>query len=99
MNVLTIVKENEEFQGTRGVSGNNRELGFEPAFLNKETGQVEIARLQNGQPARMHLISWLPAEWATDVDEKGVVLSLTPSVIAGFTRDGVFYTRTEAAEL
>ncbi len=99
MNVLTLVKENEQFQGTRGVSGNNRELGFEPAFLNKETGQIEIARLRNGRPARMHLISWLPPEWATDVDDQGVVVSLIPCVIAGFTRDGVFYTRTEAAEL
>ena len=96
---MDLVRENEEFCGTRGVSENNRDLGFKPAFLNKDTGEVEIARLEDGLPAPMHLITWLPRHWARVVDTRGAVLSLVPSVIAGFTQDGVFYTRAEAAEL
>ncbi|XOV85803.1 MAG: hypothetical protein ACFHX7_12520 [Pseudomonadota bacterium] len=99
MDVVTLRQENKAFRGTRGVSRNNRNEGFKPAFLDKKTGRIEVARLADGAPAPMHVISWLPREWAVAVDRDGAVLSLIPTVIAGFVRDDVFYTREEVAEL
>jgi hypothetical protein len=69
---------------------------FVPAFLNKSTGQVELSRWGNGEPASMHLIRFLPRDWAATLDSQGRVTKLLPSVVAGYARDGVFFTRTEA---
>ena len=91
--------ENLAFAGTAGVSRNNRASGFTPAFLDKKTGVIEIARLENGQPSPTHIISWLPSSWASKLASDGSVESLKPGVIAGFVRDGVFYTREQTAEL
>ena len=99
MNVVSIAQENVAFEGTRGISRNNQDLGFQPAFLNKQTGQVELSRLKNGQPAAMHLISYLPGDWAESTDHHGCITQLNANVIAGFCRDGIFYTRAEVAEL
>ena len=99
MNSLSLAVENKVFAGTNGVSANNRHLGFQPAFLNKETGEVEFSRNRDGSPAAMHLIRWLPKTWGDIYDDKGGILRLQESVVVGFSRDGVFYTRVEAAEL
>lgn len=99
MNSRTLRLENLAFAGTHGVSENNRDLGFKPAFLDKRTGRVELARHSDGREAGMHLINWLPRSWAETLDKQGRVLSLKPGIIAGFVQDGVFYTREEAAEL
>ena len=91
-------RENLAFAGTRGVSVNNRSLGFLPAFRDNDTGRVEIARLANGRPATMHVIEGLPHEWAVArIDNR--VCAVKSSVVAGFVRDGVFYTREEAAAM
>jgi hypothetical protein len=45
----------------------------------------------------MHVISCLPDEWAAERDAAGEIVRLKDSVIAGFVRDGRFYTREEAA--
>ena len=68
-----------------------------PAFRNEADGRVELARLADGRPAPMHLISALPQEWAVRCDGRGNVLELVEDIIAGFLRDGRFYTREEAA--
>ena len=99
MDMQTLHRQNLAFAGTAGVSENNRKQGFIPAFLNKHTGQVEVARCREGGPASMHLISYLPAAWAERTDAEGRVLALKSGVIAGFVQNGVFYTRDETAEL
>ncbi len=91
--------ENEAYAGTGGVSQNNHEARFLPAFRDKDTGRVEVARLEDGQPAPMHILSGLPDEWVTGRDEQGCIVAVRDSIIAGFVRDGVFYTREEAAVL
>lgn len=91
-------RENLAFAGTRGVSANNWAFGFVPAFRDTDTGRVEIARLANGRPAPMHIIEGLPTDWAAArVD--GRVCALKASIVAGFLRNGVFYTREEAAAI
>ena len=93
----TLLKENIEFSGTNGVSTVNKEANFVPAFRDEATGRIEIAKFRNGLAAPMHLICGLPEEWATDHDDRGSINRVKSSIIAGFLRHGVFYTRQQAA--
>lgn len=99
MNNQTLRRENEEYAGTRGISENNAGTGYQPAFLDKRSGRIEIARTRVGLPATCHLIDWLPREWARTITDSGRVSSLRPEIITGFVRDGVFYTREELSSL
>ena len=91
--------ENEQFAGTGGVSENNCYARFAPAFRDAETGRVELAHLESGAIAPMHLLCGLPEEWVTGRDAAGQIAALKDSVVAGFVRDGLFYSRDEAAQL
>lgn len=91
-------KENQAFVGTPGVSQENCGNGFIPAFYDMDTGQVEISRFLNGQPAPMHMIEGLPKSWVAARDADCKTTAIKGSVIAGFVREGCFYTRSEAAE-
>ena len=99
MDNQTLCSENLTYAGTRGISENNHTSNFRPAFLDRTTGRIEIAKLKNGEQAPVHIICWMPEEWATSIDDNGLVLGLKPGIIAGFERGGRFYTREEAAEL
>jgi hypothetical protein len=92
-------EENEAFAGTGGVSCNNCHARFVPAFRDSTTGRVELARTDDGRPASMHLFCCLPEEWIAARGEDGSVKALVDSVVAGFVRDGIFFTREEAARL
>ena len=94
---FTVRAESDAYRGTCGESATACQHKFRPAFRNEADGRVELARLPNGNPAPMHLISALPREWALRCDEQGGVLQLVETVIAGFLREGRFYTRDEAA--
>lgn len=96
-NQLAVRTESDAYIGTCGESATARQHKFLPAFRNERDGRVELARLSNGRPAPMHLISALPQEWAVRCDERGNVLELIEEVVAGFFRDDRFYTREEAA--
>ncbi len=91
--------ENQTYAQTGGVSHNNCQAGFVPAFRDAATGRVEPARTADGAPAPMHLFFCLPDEWVAERDASGDIVALIDSVAAGFLRDGVFYTREEAARL
>ena len=99
MDNKTLRRQNVEFAGTYGISNANRRAKFVPAFRDLETDRVEIARLRNGQPATMHLICGLPEEWAVDHDEHGSICRVKPSIVAGFVREGIFYSREQAARI
>ena len=90
-------EENETYAGTGGVSENNCMQHFLPAFRDEQTGRVELARKADGSQAPVHLLCCLPDEWVTERDAEGQILALRDSVVAGFVRDGLFYTREEAA--
>ena len=93
----TLRQQNLAFQGTGGVSMNNRSQGFLPAFLDTVTGIIHLARFADGRPAPMHLIEGLPPELALSRDATGKCIAVKASVIAGFVRDSLFYTREQAA--
>ncbi len=96
-NQHTITAESRPYDGTCGESAVACQHSFVPAFQNSADGRVELARMPNGKPAPMHLISCLPRAWATRCDAHGNVLALIDTVIAGFVKGGRFYTREEAA--
>ena len=98
MDRKTLQQQNLEFDGTHGVSRENRQSGFSPAFRDETTGRIEYARFRHGEPAPMHLICGLPEEWAIDHDEYGSICRVRSSIVAGFIREGIFYTRQEAAD-
>jgi len=94
----TLRQQNLAFAGTNGISINNRNRRFVPAFRDEETGRVEIARFADGKPAPAHLIVGLPLEWAVALTRDGTILAVKASITAGFVRDGEFYTREQAAD-
>jgi len=93
-----LAEENRAFAGTGGISENNAQACFAPAFLDAGSGQVEISRFKNGKPAPFHLLDGLPEEWIEERDVKGRVISVKASIVSGFVRLGTFFTRQEAAE-
>lgn len=97
MNDDTLVQQNRDYDGTCGISANCRRHGFQPAFREENTGRVELSRQRNGEPCPMHLISWLPQEWAADAAASGAIVTLKPGIVAGFVYNGAFYTREQAA--
>ena len=90
-------KENLAYGGTGGVSNGNRAAGFIPAFCDQETGRTELSRLPGGDPAPIHLLGGLPDDWVISRDARGGILAVKATVVAGFLRDGRFYSREEAA--
>lgn len=92
-----MVRENRAFQGTGGVSNNNRSLGFAPAFLDRATGIIHLSRNPDGTPACCHRLDGLPESVVAERDEQGRVCAVRDSVVAGFERGGCFYTREQAA--
>ena len=99
LNDAQLRRENLAFAGTRGVSITAANRRLRPAFRDLLTGRVEIARFEDGRPAPLHVICGLPAEWASELDVDGCIIALKDSIESGFVRDGVFYTREEAAAL
>lgn len=90
-------RENLAFAGTGGVSPVSRQAAFEPAFRDDATGRVELSRYANGAVAPLHLMDGLPADWVIERDPDGRACALKDSIVAGFVRNGEFYTREQAA--
>jgi len=93
----TLTRQNRAFAGTGGVSEQNRCGGFRPAFHDLASGRTALARFADGRPAPMHLLDGLPKEWLVQRDTAGRVKAIKATIIAGFVREGLFYTREEAA--
>lgn len=90
--------ENDSFAGTTGVSELASSKRFIPAFKDSESGRVELSCFASGAPAPVHVLEGLPVDWATRVDDEGRPAELKTTIISGFIREGVFYTREEAAQ-
>jgi hypothetical protein len=90
-------QQNRTYAGTGGVSMGNRSHGFAPAFYDTQSHVAVISRYANGNPAPVHILDGVPAEWVVNRDEHGKVRTVKNSVIAGFIRFGRFYTREQAA--
>ncbi len=91
--------ETQAHRGTGGVSAENRELGFRPAFRDADTGQTYPSTFADGRPAPFHVLDGLPEPLVLAHDRHGRICRVRGSIVAGFLRDGIFYTRAEAAAL
>src|SRR4051812_7714074 len=97
MNLQSLRQQNAVHAGTAGASDGNRSLGFRPAFFDFDTQTIHLSRFADGRPAPFHLLDGLPKEVVVDRTLSGRVAAVKASVIAGFVRDGFFYTREQAA--
>lgn len=97
MNQRILERETIAYHGSGGVSTENRCLGFRPAFRDTETGRVYPSRFADGRPAPFHLIDGLPDEVAVARNVAGRVTRVKDTVVSGFTLNGCFYNRDEAA--
>jgi hypothetical protein len=91
-------RETHAYRGTGGTSEESREQGFVPAFRDVASGRVYLSRFANGQPAPLHVVAGLPDEVVVRRDATGRVVAVKGTVVAGFVRQGRFYTREQAAE-
>ncbi len=98
MTIGSLKMENLIFEGTHGISEGNRHLGFVPGFLDRETGSVYRSCGCDGTPCFIHILDGLPDHLVVERNAWGRVSSVKGSVVAGFLRDGRFYTREQAAE-
>jgi hypothetical protein len=97
MNRLILEQETIAYRGSGGVSADNRHFGFRPAFRNTETGRVYPSRFADGRLAPIHMIDGLPDEVVVARSAAGKAISVKDSVQSGFTLNGCFYDRDEAA--
>jgi len=97
LTLAALLEQNELFRGSGGVSEGNRALGFRPAFYDMDTGEVHPSRFANGLEAPMHLLDGLPDDLVVARLESGRVTAVKPGVVAGFLRQGHFFTREQAA--
>src|SRR6266446_4031456 len=70
---ISLALETAHYRGTGGVSENNRSLGFQPAFIDRETEIVHLSRFPDGRLAPCHLLDGLPPELVLARDEQGRV--------------------------
>ena len=80
-----LLAENRAFAGSGGVSQNNRQDGFTPAYLDTRTGIALPSRYANGIPAPIHVLDGLPAHWVLDRDARGRVLAARPGSSPAFS--------------
>ncbi len=95
----TLREQNQQFKGTGGISQENCSVGFVPAFQDSRNGTVYRSRFSDGRHAPVHVMAGLPSKLALKISNSGSVVALIDSVVAGFLRDGQFYSRREAANL
>ena len=96
--IVQLQLENLVHRGTGGRSEENRALGFRPAFLDFATQRIYLSCFRNGMPAPIHVLDGLPDEVVIDRTPSGKVITTKATVIAGFVRNGFFYTRRAAAK-
>lgn len=97
MTTNQLARENRAYAHGGGVSQNNRGLGFRPAFFDSATGTLYLSRNPNGSLAAFHRLDGLPEELIEARDPGGRVVAVKATIEAGFERDGVFFTRDQAA--
>lgn len=66
--------------------------GFRPAFFDYATCTVHRSRHTDGSPAEVHVLDGLPDEVVVVRSDCGRVLAVKASLMAGFERNGYFFT-------
>jgi hypothetical protein len=98
LNAQALHRENQRHGGTGGVSRGNASLGFRPAFFDYATHTLYPSRFRDGRLAPFHLLEGLPDAAVAIRAPDGRVVAAKATLLAGFERNGFFYTRTAAAK-
>lgn len=98
LTVAGLQAESDAFEGRGGTSAEANCCGFEPAFLDRDSGKIYRSCFANGIPAPVHMLAGLPDEIVLTKDDKGQIIAIKPSVVSGFVRAGNFYTREQACD-
>jgi hypothetical protein len=96
LNLTVLRVENACRQGTGGRSQENAHVGFLPAFRDRDTGIIYRSRFGDGREAPFHLLDGLPDQLVVKRSRQGRVVAVKSSVISGFLRANLFYTREQA---
>jgi hypothetical protein len=91
-------QQNLTYQNTQGISSNCAMSGYTPAFQDTLTGEIHLSKFADGRLAPIHVIDGLPQEWIVQRDENQRAILARDTIIAGFVRDGVFFTRKQLAD-
>lgn len=70
-------------------------FGFLPAFRDLKTGETHLCMNADGSLSNIHLFDGLPAAWVAERDRQGHAVALRTAVIAGYLRNGRFYTHAQ----
>jgi hypothetical protein len=73
------------------------EHGFQPAFLDFLTQTIHPSVFADGTPAPFHILEGLPAEVVVDRARSGRVVSTKATLLAGYERNGYFFTAPTVA--
>jgi hypothetical protein len=84
-------------RGSGRTSSEVGSFGFRPAFQDTLTGQTYASTYTDGRPAPFHLLDGLPEDVVIGRDRSGRIARVVGTIVAGFVRDGLFYTRAQAA--
>jgi len=93
-----LAHQNQAYAGTGGTSQGNHERGFSPAYMDAETGKIVASSFTDGRPAPIHLLCGLPDEWVVEQGFNSEGPKLKESIVVGFVKNNIFYTRAEAAK-
>lgn len=99
LSARTLQRENRAFRGTSGISQENRQMGFRPAFYDAATHIIYPSRYADGRLAPCHFLDGLPEEVIVKRDPNGSVSTVKSTLVTGFHRNGLFYSREQATRL
>lgn len=97
--LVELAEQSKAYRGTGGVSAENMMYGFQPAFLDRDSRDIHLSCDAAGVPVQFHSFEGIPAAWVVERDVHGRPCAVKSSVVAGFVRDGYFFTREQAAQL
>lgn len=97
--VLQLKQQSDHFKGTAGSSEKTYCLGFRPAFLDSESNEIHLCRFADGRLANLHVLDGLPENVIIRRDTHGKPAAIKASLVSGFEKDGMFFTREECMKL
>ena len=86
------------YRGSGGASEDNRDAGFISAFLNRENGDVHSSVSSDGQVCSVLTLDGLPDSVIVRRSRNGMVTAVRRCIVAGFVRNGLFYSREQATD-
>ncbi len=91
-----LEEENASQADASPGSAENADVGFRAAFFDYASQKLYLSRFADGGIAPVHMLDGLPEEVVVDRAPAGRVLAVRASLVAGFERHGLFYTRKAA---